>query len=79
MTFLRDLKFTLRSLAPVMNMKRIAQAPGISTWSLRIEAKPGSFRDGVVRIRTKRPKIAHYGGGSREGSLRNPFMGKSLD
>jgi len=39
MTFLRDLKFTLRSLAPVMNMKRIAQAPGISTWSLRIEAK----------------------------------------
>jgi hypothetical protein len=77
MIFLRDLKFKLRWLAPVM--KKIAQAPGISTWSPRIDAKPGSFRDGVVRIRTKRPKIAHYGGGSREGSLRNPFMGKSLD
>jgi hypothetical protein len=39
MTFLRDLKFKLRWLAPVM--KKIAQAPGISTWSPRIDAKPG--------------------------------------
>jgi hypothetical protein len=45
----------------------------------RMETKPGSFHGGVVRIRAKRPKIAHCGDESRKGSLRNPFMGKGLD
>jgi len=60
------------------SLERLAESLA-RTWPPKKEKCPAAWTAEAVRIRTKRPRIAQYGGLRRKDVLRNMLMEKSLD
>jgi hypothetical protein len=60
------------------SLERLAESLA-KTWPPKKEKCPAAWTAEAVRFRTKRPRIAQYGGLRQRGALRNMLMEKNLD